>query len=59
MKNWLFEMKKKVQGGERGGAVGGRGSQGGCEQTIEVIVNAIKNVGGGFRVDVNEELKLL
>ena len=62
MKNWLFEMKKKSPGGERGGggggvAVGGGGSQG--EQTIEVIVNAIKKRWWGFRVDVNEELKLL
>ena len=43
MRNWLFEMKKKNPGGgERGGGGWRRGSQGGCEQTIGVIVNAIK-----------------
>ena len=37
----------------RGG--GGGGSQGGCEQRIEVFVGRV----GGVRVDVNEELKFL
>ena len=50
-------MKKKSPGGKGWGAVGGGGSQG--EQTIEVIVNAIKKRWWGFRVEVNEELKLL
>ena len=48
-----------------------RGSQGGCEQRIEVFVNIKKKKlgggglgrvgggGGGVRVDVNEELKFL
>ena len=45
-------MKKKVQGGGGGkggggGAVGGGGSQG--EQTIEVIVNAIKKCWWGVQ----------
>ena len=39
-------------------------SQGGCEQRIEVFVkikkkNWLGRVGGGVRVDVNEELKFL
>ena len=50
---------------------GGGGSQGGCEQRIEVFVKIQKNNGGGggggagsgrgggVRVDVNEELKFL
>ena len=40
----------------------GRGSQGGCEQRIEVLVKLKKNwggrgawVGGGVRVDVTEK----
>ena len=49
----------------------GGGSQGGCEQRIEVFVKIKKKnggeggggegsgFGGGFRVDVNEELKFL
>ena len=54
-----------------GGRVGG-GGQGGCEQRIKVFVKIQKKklgggsgkggggrVGGGFRVDVNEELKFL
>ena len=54
-------------GGVRSG-VGGRGggSQGGCEQRIEVFVKIKKKNwlgrvggGGGVRVDVNEELKFL
>ena len=41
------------------------GSQGGCEQRIEVFVKIKKKNlagsgwGGGVRVDVNEELKFL
>ena len=60
-------------GGQVGGGGGGRrgwGSQGGCEQRIEVFVKIQKkNCGGGrggglgrvggVRVDVNEELKFL
>ena len=45
---------------------GGRGSQGGCEQRIEVYVVFFFVffwgggwVGWGVRVDVNEELKFL
>ena len=51
---------------------GGGGSQGGCEQRIEVFVKIQKKMGGGgagggggwvglggVRVDVNEELKFL
>ena len=48
-------------GGRLGGGVGG--SQGGCEQRIEVFVKIKKKKlagsGGGVRVDVNEELKFL
>ena len=59
-------------GGVRGGRVGG--GQGGCERRIEVFVKIKKinifwggragvgsrgRVGGGVRVDVNEELKFL
>ena len=54
------------------GGIGGRG-QGGCERRIEVFVKIKKKkifwgggsggvegeVGGGVRVDVNEELKFL
>ena len=54
--------------GGGGGQVGGGrgwGSQGGCEQRIEVFVKIKKKKlagsgwggGGGVRVDVNEELK--
>ena len=61
--------------GGGGGQVGGRGwgSQGGCEQRIEVFVQIQKKKklgggrggqgggvgGGGLRVDENEELKFL
>ena len=54
------------------GVGGGGGSQGGCEQRIEVFVRILKKMGGGrggglgrlgggggVRVDVNEELKFL
>ena len=50
-------------GGVRGGV--GLGGQGGCERRIEVFVKIKKKkklgggVGGGVRVDVNEELKFL
>ena len=53
-----------------GGRVGGVGGQGGCERRIEVFVKIQKKkigggggpggrVGGGVRMDVNEELKFL
>ena len=51
-----------------GGLVGvGLGGQSGCERRIEVFVKIQKKiifffgggVGGGVRVDVNEELKFL
>ena len=57
-----------------GGSVSGLGGQSGCEQRIEVFVKIQKKifffggggggrwgggVGGGVRVDVNEELKFL
>ena len=54
-------------GGVRSGGRGW-GSQGGCEQRIEVFVKIKKKKlagsdwgggGGGVRVDVNEELKFL
>ena len=53
------------------GGGGGRGrGQGGCERRIEVFVKiqkkksffgggSVGGVGGGVRVDVNEELKFL
>ena len=37
----------------------GGGGQGGCERRIEVFVKIPKKKWGGFRVDVNEELKFL
>ena len=63
-------QKKIFFWGGGGGQVGGMfrgGSQGGCEQRIEVFVKIQKNkkkifLGGrpgGVRVDVNEELKFL
>ena len=56
-----MKIKKKNLGG------GGWGGQGGCERRIEVFVKIQKKkigggggggqvVGGGVRVDVNEEL---
>ena len=48
-----------------GGGGVGLGGQGGCERRIEVFVKIQKKnwggggVGGGVRVDVNEELKFL
>ena len=56
-------------GGGSGGGVG-LGGQSGCERRIEVFVKIQKKilgggggrwggVGGGVRVDVNKELKLL
>ena len=47
--------------------MGGGGGQGGCERNIEVVVKIQKKkwggpggrVGGGVRLDVNEELKFL
>ena len=35
--------------------VGREGDQGGCERRIEVFVKIQKKIGGGVRVDVNEE----
>ena len=68
-------QKKWVSGGGVGvGGGGGGGSgwwgQGGCERRIEVFVKISKKnggvggggrgrLGGGVRVDVNEELKFL
>ena len=61
-------------GGGRGEVGVGLGGQGGCERRIEVFVKIQKKkknlgggggpggggrVGGGVRVDVNEELKFL
>ena len=64
-----------VSGGVRGGVGVGLGGQSGCERRIEVFVKIQKKkfffwggggggrwgwgVGGGVRVDVNEELKFL
>ena len=65
-------QKKKFWGG--GGSVGGSGrvgGQSGCERRIEIFLKIQKKkfgggwsvggggVGGGVRVDVNEELKFL
>ena len=51
---------------KNGGGGGGGGGQDGCERRIEVFVKIQKKkLGGGggrlggFRVDVNEELKFL
>ena len=46
--------------GGSGWGVGGvgLGGQSGCELRIEVFVK-IQKIGGGVRVDVNEELKFL
>ena len=64
-----FFVKKKIQGG--GSLMGGGGGQSGCEQRIEVFVKIQKKkkwggggvrgvgLGGGVRVDENEELKFL
>ena len=55
-------------GGGRWGVRVGLGGQSGCERRIEVFVKIKKKknffgggggVGGGVRVDVNEELKVL
>ena len=69
----MKNSKKKLGGGGVGpggsgwGRVGG-GGQGGCERRIEVLVKIQKKKwgwggpvgrGGGFMVDVNEELKFL
>ena len=61
-------MKKKFRGGG-GGRVRAGGCQGGSEQTIEIFVKIKKKSerggrgfglgGGGVRVDVNEEVKIL
>ena len=75
-KNFFFFLGggRGGHGGGGGGGGGGRGegeggSQGGCEQRIEVFVKIQKKnwggggprggVGWGVRVDVNEELKFL
>ena len=59
-----IQKKKNWGGGERSGGGRGEGSgwgcQGGCERRIEVFVKIKKKkkkLGGGVRVDVNEELK--
>ena len=67
-------QKKKIffffWGGGGGGGVGGEvgvglGGQSGCERRIEVFVKIQKKkfggggVGGGVRLDANEELKFL
>ena len=49
-------------GGGGVGFGGGGGGQDGCERRIEVFVKIQKkkkNLGGGVRVDVNREMKLL
>ena len=57
-----------VEGGSGGGVGlrGGGGCQGGCDRRIEVFGKIQKKkwgggggVGGGVKVDVNEELKFL
>ena len=67
----FVKIQKKNLGG--GGGVGvGLGGQSGCERRIEIFVKIQKKfgggqggggrwrgVGGGVRVDVNEELKFL
>ena len=64
----IQKKKKKKKLGGPGGEVGvGLGGQGGCERRIEVFVKIKKKIGGvggvglggGVRMDVNEELKLL
>ena len=57
-------FKESTGGGGVGLGGGGGGGQGGCERRIKVFVKFQKNIfflggGGGFRVDVNEELKFL
>ena len=67
-------QKKIFRGGVQGGGPEGRvgGGQDGCERRIEVFVKIQKKIGGGgvrggggrvggggFRMDVNEELKFL
>ena len=65
-----MKIKKKKLGGGGGGVrgfgVGLRGVQGGCDRRIEVFGKIQKKigggggwVGGGVKVDVNEELKFL
>ena len=59
-----IKKKKFGGGGVRGGVGVGLGGQSGCERRIEVFVKIQKKkkfmgVGGGVRVDVNEELKFL
>ena len=66
------KIQKKIGGGGSGGGggFGWWGDQGGCEQRIEVFVKIQKKIiiylffylffmGGGVRVDVNEELRFL
>ena len=64
---FVIIQKKIFLGGGVGGGVGvGLGGQSGCERRIEIFVKIQKKtnlggggVGGGVRVDVNEELKFL
>ena len=62
-------QKKKIWGGGGSGEGSGLGGQGGCDRRIEKFLGKFtkKKIqvggsvcgGGGFRVDVNEELKFL
>ena len=61
--DFFVKVPKKSGGGGLGGRVGSRGQvggQGGCERRSEVLVKIQKKIGeGGFRVDLNKELKFL
>ena len=46
-------------GGGVGSGWGGGGGQGGCELRSEGFCENSKKIGGGVRVDVNGEVKLL
>ena len=68
-----MKIQKKMGGGVGGGGGVGFGGQGGCDRRIEVFGKihtkkfrgsggvkwGVGLVGGGVRVDVNEELKFL